>query len=117
MRLLEQFSYRLGEMRDRSFESQVYLASGLNLLIAAIILWNARYPQAAFVKLQQQGVNVTPTIVTHVAPLGWEHIGFQAIMSGLTQGSLPTVFFDRSDGESRCSRPEYFPLFARTGQF
>ena len=32
------FFYRLGEMRDRSFESQVYRASGLNLLIAAIIL-------------------------------------------------------------------------------
>jgi TnpA family transposase len=27
------FFYRLGEMRDRSFESQVYRASGLNLLI------------------------------------------------------------------------------------
>ena len=69
------FFYRLGEMRDRSFESQVYRASGLNLLIAAIILWNTRYLQAAFVELQQQGVNVTPTIVTHVAPLGREHIG------------------------------------------
>ena len=31
--------------------------------------------QAAFVELQKQGVNVAPTIVTHVAPLGWEHIG------------------------------------------
>jgi TnpA family transposase len=69
------FFYRLGEMRDRSFESQVYRASGLKLLIAAIILWNTRYLEAAFVELQQQGVNVTPTIVTHVAPLGWEHIG------------------------------------------
>ena len=37
------FFYRLGEIRDRSFESQVYRASGLNLLIAAIILWNTRY--------------------------------------------------------------------------
>ena len=25
--------------------------------------------------LERQGVNVAPTIVTHVAPLGWEHIG------------------------------------------
>jgi Tn3 transposase DDE domain-containing protein len=37
------FFYRLGEIRDRSFESQVYRASGLNLLIAVIILWNTRY--------------------------------------------------------------------------
>jgi ferredoxin len=69
------FFYRLGEMRDRSFESQVYRASGLNLLIAAIILWNTRYLEEAFFELEQQGVNVAPTIVTHVAPLGWEHIG------------------------------------------
>jgi TnpA family transposase len=69
------FFYRLREMRDRSFESQVYRASGLNLLIAAIILWNTRYLAEAFFELEQQGVNVAPTIVTHVAPLGWEHIG------------------------------------------
>ena len=69
------FFYRLGEIRDRSFESQVYRASGLNLLIAAIILWNTRYLEQAFVQLGRQGVNVAPTIVTHVAPLGWEHIG------------------------------------------
>lgn len=69
------FFYRLGEIRDRSFESQVYRASGLNLLIAAIILWNTRYLEQAFVQLQRQGVKVAPTIVTHVAPLGWEHIG------------------------------------------
>ncbi len=29
------FFNRLGEMRDRSFESQRYRASGLNLLVAA----------------------------------------------------------------------------------
>ena len=69
------FFYRLGEIRDRRFESQVYRASGLNLLIAAIILWNTRYLEQAFVQLQRQGVKVAPTIVTHVAPLGWEHIG------------------------------------------
>src|SRR5258705_2544702 len=59
------FFYRLGEMRDRSFESQVYRASGLNLLIAAIILWNTRYLAEAFFELEQQGVNVAPMIVTH----------------------------------------------------
>src|SRR6202162_3267852 len=69
------FFYRLGEIRDRSFESQVYRASGLNLLIAAIILWNTRYLEQAFVQLGRQGVNVAPTIVSNVAPLGWEHIG------------------------------------------
>ena len=42
------FFHRLGELRDRSFENQAYRASGLNLLVAAIILWNTRYLQAAF---------------------------------------------------------------------
>ena len=69
------FFYRLGEMRDRSFESQVYRASGLNLLIAAIILWNTRYLEQTFVELERQGVDVSPTIVAHVAPLGWELVG------------------------------------------
>src|SRR6516164_8545810 len=30
----------LGELRDRSFEAQRHRASGLNLVVAAIILWN-----------------------------------------------------------------------------
>jgi TnpA family transposase len=69
------FFYRLGEMRDRSFESQVYRASGLNLLIAAIILWNTRYLEQTFVELDRQGADVSPTIVAHVAPRGWQHVG------------------------------------------
>jgi hypothetical protein len=44
-------------------------------LIAAIILWNTRYLGEASVELERQGVNEAPTIVTHVAPLSWEHIG------------------------------------------
>jgi TnpA family transposase len=34
------FFNRLGEIRDRSFEYQRYRASGLNLIVAAITLWN-----------------------------------------------------------------------------
>ena len=37
------FLNRLGEIRDRSFENQRYRASGLNLVVAAIILWNTVY--------------------------------------------------------------------------
>ncbi len=50
-------------------------ASGLNLLVAAIILWNTRYLQAAFDALHARGAVVTPELVRHVTPLGWEHIG------------------------------------------
>jgi hypothetical protein len=38
------FLNRLGEIRDRSFENQRYRASGLNLVVAAIILWNTVLP-------------------------------------------------------------------------
>ena len=68
------FFHRLGELRDRSFENQAYRASGLNLLVAAIILWNTRYLQAAFDTLRTRGSAITPELVRHVAPLGWEHI-------------------------------------------
>ena len=44
-------------------------------LIAAIFLWKTRCLEQAFVELERQSVYVAPTIVTHVAPLGWEHVG------------------------------------------
>ena len=37
------FFHRLGEIRDRTFENQRYRASGLNLAVAATILWNTVY--------------------------------------------------------------------------
>ena len=37
------FFHRLSEIRDRTFESQRYMACGLNLAVAAIILWNTVY--------------------------------------------------------------------------
>ncbi len=69
------FLHRLGEMRDRSFENQVYRASGLNLLVSAAILWNTRYLQAAIDKLRADGTAIPVDMVRHIAPLGWEHIG------------------------------------------
>ena len=68
------FFHRLGELRDRSFENQAYRASGLNLLVAAIILWNTRYLQGAVDALRRRGTKVPLGLLQHVAPLGWEHI-------------------------------------------
>jgi len=34
------FFNRLGEIRNRSYENQLYRASGLQLLISVIVLWN-----------------------------------------------------------------------------
>jgi TnpA family transposase len=68
------FFNRLGELRDRRFENQAFRASGLNLLVAAIILWNSRYLAAAFDNFESHAQLLTPEIKKHIAPLGWEHI-------------------------------------------
>ena len=68
------FFHRLGEIRDRTFENQRYRASGLNLAVAAIILWNTVYLGRAVDELRSRGEIVPDEHLAHVAPLGWEHI-------------------------------------------
>jgi hypothetical protein len=68
------FFNRLGEIRDRSYENQRYRASGLNLVVAAIVLWNTVYLQRAIDYLRCQGVTPKPHDLVHLSPLGWEHI-------------------------------------------
>jgi TnpA family transposase len=67
------FFNRLGEIRDRSFENQRYRASGLNLVVAAIALWNTVYLERAILALRQQQP-VDEALLKHLSPLGWEHI-------------------------------------------
>ena len=67
------FFYRLGEIRDRSFENQRYRASGLNLVVAAISPWNTVYLERAISALRQQRP-VDDALLKHLSPLGWEHI-------------------------------------------
>ena len=69
------FFNRLGEMRDRSFENQRYRASGLNLVTAAIVLWNTVYLERAV----RGDPGARPDrrsrpCSQHLSPLGWEHI-------------------------------------------
>jgi TnpA family transposase len=70
------FFHRLGEIRDRTFENQRYRASGLNLAVAAIILWNTVYLGLAVDELRSRGEIIPDDLLAHVAPLGWEHIAF-----------------------------------------
>jgi TnpA family transposase len=49
------FFLRLGEIRDRTFENQRYRASGLDLAVAAIILWNTVYLGRAVDDLRSRG--------------------------------------------------------------
>lgn len=68
------FFNRLGEIRDRSFEQQRYRASGLNLLTAAIVLWNTVYLDRTITTLNQEGNATDPDLLRFLSPLGWEHI-------------------------------------------
>ena len=68
------FFCRLGELRDRSIQQQRYRASGLNLVTAAIALWNTVYLERAIGVLRDRGHDVDQGLLQHLSPLGWEHI-------------------------------------------
>ncbi|MFM9921335.1 Tn3 family transposase [Lacisediminihabitans sp. H27-G8] len=65
------FFNRLGELRDRSYDNQRHRASGLNLLTAAITLWNTVYLEHT---ITTTGHPVDDPLLDHLSPLGWEHI-------------------------------------------
>nr|WP_272481118.1 Tn3 family transposase [Pseudomonas avellanae] len=68
------FFNSLGEIRDRSFEQQRYRASGLDLVTAAIVLWNTVYLERATQGLTEAGKPVNTDLYKYLSPLGWEHI-------------------------------------------
>lgn len=68
------FLHRLGEIRDRKPENQSYRASGLTLLTAAISLWNTVYMERAVDALKRKGMKINEQLLSHLSPLGWEHI-------------------------------------------
>lgn len=68
------FIHRLGEIRDRTFEQQRYRASGLNLVTAAIVLWNTVYLERAAQALRGGGSLKDDSLQRYMSPLGWEHI-------------------------------------------
>ena len=67
------FIHRLGEIRDRTYENQQHRASGLNLVVTAIILWNTRYLDRAITALRAIEP-VSEQLLARLSPLGWEHV-------------------------------------------
>ena len=67
------FIHRLGEIRDRTYENQQHRASGLNLLVTAIVLWNTRYLERAVAALRESE-HIPDHQLAHLSPLGWEHV-------------------------------------------
>jgi hypothetical protein len=68
------FFNRLGELRDRTYENQRHRANGLNLVVAAIVLWNTVYIERAVKSLRERGQAISDDLLAHLSPLGWEHI-------------------------------------------
>ncbi len=60
---------KLGRIADCSFEAQQFRASGLNLVIAAIVHWNSTYLADALQHLHTQGKPVPDALLAHMSPL------------------------------------------------
>jgi len=73
------FFHERGEIRDGSFESQAFRASGLNLVVCAIILWNTVYLSRVVESLRAEGHDLPDHIIRHVSPQIWEHINLTGI--------------------------------------
>ena len=66
--------HQRGELRDRTGEGQHYRVAGLNLLAAIIIYWNTLKLGDTVFTRQTAGLETPAEFLTHVSPLGWEHI-------------------------------------------
>ena len=73
------FFHERGEIRDGSFESQAFRASGLNLVVSAIILWNTAYLSRVVKRLREDGHDLPDDIIRHISPQIWEHINLTGI--------------------------------------
>ncbi|HBS7338693.1 TPA: Tn3 family transposase, partial [Klebsiella pneumoniae] len=92
------FMLRLGEIRDRGLENQSYRASGLTLITAAITLWNTVYIENAINQLKKKGLPLNDQLLSHLSPLGWEHINLTGDYIWRTNKKL-------SEGRYRPLRP------------
>jgi hypothetical protein len=88
-----------GQIRDRSFENQRNRASGLNLVTAAIVLWNTVYLERAIAALSRDRP-IDDALIASVAPLGWNHInltgdyrwqGDKRVAKGQFRGSVAKI--------------------------
>jgi TnpA family transposase len=66
--------HRLGRFRDRGHENQKTRAAALNLVTAAIILFNCRYLGRALSEMRSQGMAIDEGLIPQLSPLGWDHI-------------------------------------------
>jgi TnpA family transposase len=69
-------TFKQGRIADRGAEAQQFRASGLNLVIAAIVFWNSTYIADAVAHLRATEQPPPDAWLAHTSPLSWEHISF-----------------------------------------
>lgn len=78
-----------GEIRDRSFESQAFRASGLNLVVSAIVHRNTVYIERAVTHLRKARREIPDHLLKHISPLSWEHINLTGIYTWDAEHQMP----------------------------
>ena len=86
------FFHERGEIRDRSFESQAFRASGLNLVVSAIVHWNTVYIERAVTHLRNARREIPDHLLKHISPLSWEHINLTGIYTWDSEQHMPEGF-------------------------
>jgi Tn3 transposase DDE domain len=99
------FFNRLGELRDRTLENQQHRASGLNLVVAAIVLWNTVYLERAIQALRNQGQIIPKVLLVPLSPLKWEHINWTGDYHWRRDGGLRIGSCDHSGPPLHRPRP------------
>ena len=97
------FFNRLGEIRDRSFENQRHRASGLNLVVAAITLWNTVYLERATEQMANHGSSIPPCSSTSRRLAGSTSTS-PAITPGTPISGWPRVASDLSEAQKPLRR-------------
>ncbi|MCA1603613.1 MAG: transposase, partial [Acidobacteria bacterium] len=64
-----------GELRDLTYEDQLNAASSLNLVLAAIVVWNTIHIQACIRKLERDGSQIDKEDLRFLSPTMRKHIG------------------------------------------
>ena len=86
------FFHERGEIRDGSFESQAFRASGLNLAVSAIILWNTVYLSRVVESLRAEGHDLPDDVIRHISPQIWEHINLTGIYDWMREPQPEGIF-------------------------
>lgn len=86
------FFHERGEIRDRSFDSQAFRASGLNLVVSAIVYWNTVYLARCVAQLKMDGSHIPDNLLKHVSPISWEHINLTGIYTWRDDYPEPGLF-------------------------